>query len=204
MFNVCYKCGEYRVDKEIDASGPVAICPLCEHAHPFRYLPLLFICGASGTGKSTICAELMGRSDEVVLLDADILWRHEFNRPEDSYRDFFETWLRMAKNIGQAGRPVVLFGAGCNPSNVELCVERRYFSKTGYLALTCDDDVLAARLTARPAWRASGDDAFIQEHIRYNQSLKSENLIDKVLDTTHISLEQSTNAVMEWIRGMIA
>ena len=33
----------------------------------------------------------------------------EFDRPDTQYRDFFETWLRVALNIAQAGRPVVLF-----------------------------------------------------------------------------------------------
>lgn len=204
MFNVCYNCGEYRVDKKVDPAGPFAICPLCEHAHPFRYLPLLFVCGASGTGKSTICAELTGKLDEVIMLDSDILWRHEFNTPEDNYRDFFETWLRMAKNIGQAGRPVVLFGAGCNPSNAEPCEERRYFSKTSYLALTCKDDVLAARLKARPGWRASGNDEFIAGNVKYNQALRTEPQIDTQVDTTKLSLAQSSEAVAKWVRRNLA
>jgi hypothetical protein len=36
----------------------------------------------------------------------------EFNHPEDGYHNFFESWLRIALNIGQAGKPVVIFGAG--------------------------------------------------------------------------------------------
>ena len=67
---------------------------------------------------------------EVVLLEGDILWRPEFNRPEEKYRDLFETWLRMCKSISQSGRPVVMFTAGIGvPENVEGCVERRYFSE---------------------------------------------------------------------------
>lgn len=202
MFNVCYECGEYRVDKTIDPTGPFAICPLCEHRHPFQYLPILFVCGASGTGKSTICAQLTGQINDVVVLDADILWRPEFNQPENRYRGFFETWLRMAKNIAQSGRPVVLFGAGCNPDNVELCVERRYFLKTCYLALICDDDALTARLQARPNWRASGDDQFIEQQLNYTAALRSIPLIDEFVDTTNAMVEQSTDAVAAWIRSI--
>ena len=127
MFNVCHSCGLYRADKIIDpsGSGPCAICPDCGHKHPFQQLRLLIVSGASGAGKSSVCQALPGKLDHIVLLDSDILWRPEFNKPENKYRDFFETWLRMAKNISQAGRPVVLFGAGMGvPENIEPCVER--------------------------------------------------------------------------------
>jgi hypothetical protein len=67
---------------------------------------------ASGSGKSTVCNHLIGKLQQLVLLDSDILWRESFNTPENKYADFFETWLRMCKNIAQSGRPVVLFGAG--------------------------------------------------------------------------------------------
>lgn len=128
--NVCFRCGMYRADKVIDPSGPYAICPECGYKHRFLQLPLLIVSGASGAGKSTVCHHLLGRVTQAVLLDSDILWRAEFNKPEANYRDFFETWLRVCRNISQSGRPVVLFGAGVGvPENIEDCVERRYFSK---------------------------------------------------------------------------
>ena len=161
MMNVCLHCGEYRADKRIDPDGPNAVCPLCGHRHPFRQLPLLVVSGASGAGKSAVLQRLAGRVDGAVLLDADILWRSEFDQPEEGYRGFFETWLRLCKNISQSGRPVVLFGAGVGvPANLEACVERRYLADVHILALVCDDEVLAERLLSRPEWRRSGDAGF--------------------------------------------
>jgi len=125
MMNVCHKCGVYRADKVIDPAGPFAVCSECDHKHVFRQLPLLTVSGASGTGKSTIYSQLIGKLNGAVLLDADILWRKDFDHPENDYREYMELWLRMCKNVSQAGQPVVLFGAGTGvPMNIEPCVER--------------------------------------------------------------------------------
>lgn len=206
MMNVCSNCGEYRADKIIDPGGPYAICPVCEHKHPFLQLPLLIVGGASGTGKSTVCRALLGSMSEVVLLEGDLLWRPEFNKPEDKYRDFFETWLRLCKNISQSGRPVVIFNAGMGvPENVEGCVERRYFSDVHYLALVCEDEALAERLRGRSAWRKSGDPANVEEQVRFNRWFKEQGdqaeLVIELLDTTGVSVREAAEQVALWIRG---
>jgi hypothetical protein len=146
---------------------------------------------------------LLGQLREVVVLEADVLWRAEFNEPEDKYRDFFETWLRMCKNISQSGRPVVLFCAGGIPENVERCVERRYFSEVHYLALTSEEEDLAERLRKRPAWRKCNDDAYIEEQVRFNQWLKAMGSkvtpAFEVLNTTKVSIEETVEQVASWI-----
>ena len=86
MFNTCYACGEYHADKIIELETPIegmnnAVCPECGYRHPFHQLPLLLIGGASGTGKSAVGQLLIGRVDDVVALESDILWRAEFNAP---------------------------------------------------------------------------------------------------------------------------
>ena len=204
MMNVCVNCGLYRSDKTVDPDGPYAICPECGHRHPFLQLPLLIVAGASSTGKSTICYHLLGRLKEVVALEADILWRAEFDKPGDRYREFFELLLRLCKNISQSGRPVVLFCSGGNPDNVEPCVERRYFSEVHYLALTCEDAELVQRLTGRPAWRKSGAQEFVKAQVEYNRWFK-EGGSDigppvELLDTTEISEKESVEAVALWVR----
>ena len=201
MFNVCHNCGLYRRDKIIDPSGPYAVCPECGYKHPFRQLPLLMVSGASGAGKSSACQTLVGKIESVVQLDSDILWRAEYNTPENNYRDYFEMWLRLAKNISQSGRPVVIFGAGAGvPENVEPCIERRYFSTVHYLALVCDDEVLAQRLKARPAWRGSGEEDFIERHIQFNRWFKEQgNPFASLIDTTNLTLEASAEQVKDWI-----
>jgi predicted kinase len=208
MMNVCLQCGTYRADKLIDPSGPFAICPECGYKHPFLQLPLFIVSGASGAGKSTVCHALLGGLNHAVLLDSDILWRPEFNTPENNYRDFFETWLRMCKNISQAGRPVVLFGAGAGvPDNIEPRIERRYFSTVEYLALVCDDKVLADRLKQRPAWRGTQASAYIEEHQRFNQWFKTRGTTAPhitLVDTTHATVGATTAKVTSWISEKFA
>jgi hypothetical protein len=95
MYHVCWSCGSYRADKLIDPSSGAAICPDCGFAHPFRAVPLLLVGGASGSGKSALAQRLLGAREDVVLLDADIIWQPAFDTPEDGYRGFFSTWLRL-------------------------------------------------------------------------------------------------------------
>src|SRR5512138_683884 len=113
MFNVCYQCGLYRADKIIDPGGgspprgPYAICPECGFKHTFVQLPLFVVGGASGTGKTTVLNQLIGKMDEFVLLETDLLWRDELKGNKARHREFFETWLRLSKDISQSGRPVM-------------------------------------------------------------------------------------------------
>jgi hypothetical protein len=206
MMNVCYQCGLYRADKEIDPSGPFAVCPECGYKHPFKRLPLLIVSGASGTGKSAVCQRLLGTIHGAVLLDSDILWRTEYNTPGNNYRDFFELWLRICKNIAQSGRPVVLFGAGMGvPENIEPCIERRYFSQVHYLALVCADEVLAERLKDRPAWRGTRTPEYIQEHAWFNNWFRSYAGDPPMtrLDTTSATLEETARQAAAWIEETI-
>lgn len=208
MFNVCQRCGHYHAAKEIDPRGPDAICPACGQRHRFRQLPLPLVCGPSGGGKTAVLQRLLGRVENAVLLEGDLLWRPEFNHPDDNYRDFFETWLRLAKNINQSGRPTVLFIAGAIPPNVEPCIERRYFSRTSYLALACSDEVLEARLHARPSWRESGGADFVAAQVRFNHWLMANGAETSpsitLLDTTDASEGDTAMAVARWIEGQIA
>jgi hypothetical protein len=202
MMNVCSQCGMYHADKVIDPTGPFAICPECGFQNSFRMLPLLIVTGASGAGKSTTCQHLAGQVTQAVLLDSDILWRPEFNSPETNYRDYFELWLRLCKNISQSGRPVVLFGAGVGvPENIEPCIERRYFSNVYYLALVCSDSTLSERLQARPLWRGTRDAEYIDVHIRFNRWFKeydSQPAIERI-DTTNTLPEVTVAQVSSWI-----
>lgn len=206
MFNTCAQCGSYHADRAIDPAGPYAVCPECGHRHRFRQLPLFIVTGASGAGKSSVCLELAKRMDDAVVLDSDILWHNEFAGQGPDYRQYREIWLRVCKNISQAGRPVVLCGCAV-PEQFEPCVERRYFTRLHYLALVCDDDLLLERLKARPAWRDAGSDEYARDHVQFNRWFKdnasnTEPKID-LMDTTGVALDATVASVQRWIRDSI-
>jgi adenylate kinase family enzyme len=208
MFNVCPNCGELRADKAVVTDGgSYAVCPVCEHRHPFVRRPLFIITGASGVGKTTVCLGLVAKTKEFVVLDSDILWRNEFQQPEREYREYREMWLRVCKNISQAEKAVMLCGAGV-PAQFEQCVERRYFSAIHYLALVCEDKVLASRLRSRPAWRASdsGEGEYIERHVAYNRWLKENAHTTQppmtLIDTTDIAVDETVEEILRWARAL--
>jgi hypothetical protein len=203
MFNVCPQCGEYAEEKQIDPAGPFAICPHCQYAHPFLQQPLFIVTGASGAGKSTACLALASVLRECVVMESDILWGLIPSTPEDNYRSYRNTWLRLAKNIGQAGRPVVLCGSAV-PEQYENCPERRYFSMLYYLALVCEDEALTERLKQRPAWRKAGSTETVQRMLQFNCWLKNHADTSQppimLYDTTNRSVPETAAFIARWIR----
>jgi hypothetical protein len=202
MFNICAECGEYSEEKAIDQSGPFAICPFCGNLQRFERLPLFIVTGASGSGKSTLGMALVPRLRECVVMEGDILWRPEFDNPQDGYRTYRTLWLRLAKNIGQSGKPVVLVGSAI-PEQFEVCGERRYFTDLHYLALVVDDDILEHRLRSRPPWRQSAGDDVLATMRRFNHWLREHAATTSppmsLLDTSHVTIEQSASQAIAWI-----
>ncbi|HEX8335619.1 MAG TPA: hypothetical protein VF621_02765 [Pyrinomonadaceae bacterium] len=204
MFNVCTACGLSHVEPEFDGSGHL-VCTSCGDRRPFRRLPLLLVGGPAGAGKSSVGASLLGELTEAVVIESDLLWRREFNTPGDGYQDYFRLWLRLAAHISQSGKPVALFGAGfAVPHSVEPLPERRLFGAVHYLGLVCDDEVLTARLRARPSWRDTTDE-LIGEHVEFNHWLKGHAAATEppvtLLDTTSAAVGETAALVADWIRA---
>ncbi len=207
MFNVCPRCGQYSDEKAIDSQGPFAVCPFCHHQHRFVQLPLFVVTGASGAGKTTIGLNLVQTFDRCVTMDNDILWGAVPWSQGNDHRGYHNTWLRVAKNIGQAGRPVVLLGTVL-PEHVEECPERRYFARIHYLGVVADDAILAERLRSRPRWRGSGTPAIVADMLHVNRHLKANartvTPLLSLLDTTAMTVEESTRATIETIEWIAA
>lgn len=204
MINTCAQCGSYRPDKEIRQNPSRAICPDCGHSQPFLQLPLFIVCGTNGAGKSAVCRQLQQANHPFVPLKTDILYRTELSESDTSQQAFQEMWLRVCKNIGQAGKPVVLFHAGGLPQHIEPCVERRYFSAVHYLALVAADDVIVRRLKAHPTYRGYTPEN-IADQVAFNQWLRREGPhrtpAITLLDTTNATISETSTDVLQWMKA---
>lgn len=221
MYSVCLRCGEWEPNKTVlpDADNPrgaLVICPKCGHEHPFTHLPLFVVAGASGAGKSTVCAamcndvavnsEVIGTTSELVVLDSDILWGVAYTEPAE-WPNYMDMWLRVCHNIHQSGRSVLLFGAGLNPGNLAERPATRYFSGIHYLGLVCEEDELAKRLRARPGWRESGREEFVEAQVNYNrwfvaQGSDAESPIE-VVSTSGVGVEAVVAGIRAWVDGRL-
>ncbi len=136
-------------------------------------------------------------------MESDILWGAFPATAENNYRDYQNMWLRVAKNIGQAGRPVVLCGTAL-PEQFEVCPERRYFSTLYYLALVCDEAVLQERLKLRLSWRSSGSNNVLERMVHFNRWLKEHAMTTNppmtLYDNSCQSIQETTKEIALWIR----
>ncbi|SDZ43988.1 Broad-specificity NMP kinase [Amycolatopsis xylanica] len=199
---ICPACGD-RAEYPV-AEGSELRCAVCGHRWPFRRLPLFALTGPSGAGKSTVGPRLAARlSDEVVLLEQDVLWVGGLRNDVDGHPRFRSVWLRMAAMIHQSGRPVVLCGTVL-PAELESRPERVFFSDIHYLALISDPDALRTRLRARPAWRGWNDESRIDEMLEFNDWIHREGARTTppmdLFNTTHVPLDDSVDHAESWIR----
>jgi shikimate kinase len=169
-----------------------------------RKPPLFVITGASGTGKSTVALGLAVAVREWRCLDADALWRPEYDHPEDGYQTFRSLALRAASAISSARLPVVLLSGG-TPEQFETSPERHTFGEVHYLALVCDDDVLIRRLKARPPWRMSAARGVIEQERSFNQWLREKGPHTvppmTLVDTSDARESKTVQQVVAWIRA---
>lgn len=177
MLNVCPKCGTWTQEAQIiePDHNPKQLswrkCVGCGDLFPFKKLPIFFLTGASGAGKTTIGQALFQMNSlDVVPIESDILWGSITASEQDDYRQYRETWLRLCKNFNHCGKPALLVGTVI-PSQIEECIERRYFSATHYLVLVRSEREIVESLKSRPDWRESSGDEFITRHLEFNRWL---------------------------------
>ena len=113
-------------------------------------LPLFVVTGASGAGKTTVTEPLRRLLPDCAVFEADLTLQVAALGWE-TWRD---TWLRLAHGEALNGRVTVLCGS-LLPDQLDAVPARKLLGPIHFCDLDCPDDVLAARLRARPSWRHS-------------------------------------------------
>ena len=191
----CMTCGPEAV-LDRDPAAPILRCTSCGAVTEVPSLPMFVVTGPSGAGKTTVTAPLRRLLPECVVFEGDLVlqvaalgW--------DVCRD---TWLRIAHGIALNGKPTVRC-TSLIPSHLESLPARKLLGPIHFCNLDCPDDVLAARLRARPSWRHSNTEEVIVDHQRFAAWLGAH--IDPTWDTSTLTPGETAERIAAWIRPQL-
>lgn len=185
------RCDELT-EVPIDRDG-VSTCPRCGSIERFSRRTTFAICGASGSGKSTIVEPLRNRLPHHVIFDSDVL----LGRWTDDWDAHFELVLRMASAIADNDRHVVVSGS-LLPERLDPLPSRDRLGEVVYITLDCSDEERRERLTARPRWRNWNVERLAEANSFAAQLRRGGN---PIVDTTHRSIDDVADHVADLIRA---
>ena len=162
--------------------------------------PLFIVTGASCVGKSAACNILFQNEKDYIVMESDLLWNDIYNTPDDNYYEYRRLWMRIAANISQSGKPVVLCGCAI-PEQFELHPERDCFTEIHYIAVVCNDSQMEHRMRDG-------------RHVTYENWIKSSKDFNKwfinnagntippitLVDNSDITPEETAEAIDCWIK----
>ncbi len=167
---------------------------------PTRKESLFILSGASGVGKSSAAQILFQKEEDYIVMESDLLWCTYYDTPQDGYRHYRETWMRLCASISQCGKPVVLCGCG-TPEQFEGCEERRYFKGIHYIAVVTEPEALEERLRRG---RGIRDEGWIKSSLDFNRWLRQNGRKTsppmELVDNTALTAEETADRIDRLIR----
>lgn len=198
MLEICSKCGNHEWDKEVD--GNTIKCPKCGYEWKFEKLPIYFLTGCSGVGKTTTAIELQKLTDEYVILDVDWLRNVAWPQNDEEENNLIEQIFYLTKDISQSKKAVVWTMAG-GLDRLSRAYGKRFFSEIKVLALTAEPETLRKRMTEG---RGIDDAGWIQSSVDYNNYFRTHDILDDTkydkLDCTNGTPAEIARKVLEWLR----
>jgi hypothetical protein len=191
----CLTCGP-GAPLERDPAAPVLRCASCGAVTEVPALPLFVVTGASGAGKTTVTAPLCRLLPECAVFECDLI-NQVAALGWETWRD---TWLRIAHGAAGSGRPTVLC-TSLLPGQLESLPARKLLGPIRFCNLDCPEDVLAARLRARPSWRHSNTEEVVLTHQRFAAWLREH--IDPTWDTSTLTPDEAAERIAAWIRPQL-
>lgn len=198
MLEICSKCGNHEWDKEVD--GNTIKCPKCGYKWKFEKLPIYFLTGCSGVGKTTTAIELQKLTDEYVILDVDWLRNVAWPQNDEEENNLIEQIFYLTKDISQSKKAVVWTMAG-GLDRLSRAYGKRFFSEIKVLALTAESETIRKRMTEG---RGIDDAGWIQSSVDYNNYFRTHDIMDDTkydtLDCTNGTPAEIARKVLEWLR----
>lgn len=198
MLEICSKCGNHEWDKEVD--GNTIKCPKCGYKWKFEKLPIYFLTGCSGVGKTTTAIELQKLTDEYVILDVDWLRNVAWPQNDEEENNLIEQIFYLTKDISQSKKAVVWTMAG-GLDRLSRAYGKRFFSEIKVLALTAESETIRKRMTEG---RGIDDAGWIQSSVDYNNYFRTHDILDDIkydtLDCTNGTPAEIARKVLEWLR----
>ena len=196
MLEICSKCGNHEWDKEVD--GNTIKCPKCGYKWKFEKLPIYFLTGCSGVGKTTTAIELQKLTDEYVILDVDWLRNVAWPQNDEEENNLIEQIFYLTKDISQSKKAVVWTMAG-GLDRLSRAYGKRFFSEIKVLALTAEPETIRKRMTEG---RGIDDAGWIQSSVDYNNYFRTHDILDDTkydtLDCTNGTPAEIARKVLEW------
>ena len=198
MLEICSKCGNHEWDKEVD--GNTIKCPKCGYKWKIEKLPIYFLTGCSGVGKTTTAIELQKLTDEYVILDVDWLRNVAWPQNDEEENNLIEQIFYLTKDISQSKKAVVWTMAG-GLDRLSRAYGKRFFSEIKVLALTAESETIRKRMTEG---RGIDDAGWIQSSVDYNNYFRTHDILDDTkydtLDCTNGTPAEIARKVLEWLR----
>ena len=198
MLEICSKCGNHEWDKEVD--GNTRKCPKCGSKWKFEKVPIYFLTGCSGVGKTTTAIELQKLTDEYVILDVDWLRNVAWPQNDEEENNLIEQIFYLTKDISQSKKAVVWTMAG-GLDRLSRAYGKRFFSEIKVLALTAEPETIRKRMTEG---RGIDDAGWIQSSVDYNNYFRTHDILDDTkydtLDCTNGTPAEIARKVLEWLR----
>jgi len=191
----CLSCGPGTI-LDADPRAHRLRCPRCGAGSWLPALPLFVVTGASGSGKTTITGPLRSLLPGCLVLETDVIL-HVAALGWDTWRN---TWLQLTHAAALGGQVTVLTGS-LTPDQLERLPARKLIGPIHFALLDCPDDLLARRLRARPAWRATSSPAKITEHQRFAAWLRAR--ITPSFDTSAASATEVAGRVAAWVQAQL-
>jgi len=198
MIGSCPHCGNWQWDKTV--CGNEVACPECGGKWLFRKLPVYFLTGCSGVGKTATGQTLQKMTDEFLVLDSDMF--HSLLQPAtpEGHMQVLEQTLSLSKNTNQSGKLTLWTKAGLI-DKLPLAYNARFFSRIHVLALTAEEAELRRRMTEG---RGITNESWIHSSVEYNAFFLSHSAIGSVpfetLDVTRLTPDEAAAHVLEWLR----